>query len=404
MHSSGIVRGICVMQASRPDCRAMHSARLLFVDDDPMVLEGILRTMRGRYAVSSATGAEEGLSLIKSAEPFAVVVSDLRMPRMDGITFLSEVRRLRPHTIRILLTGEADLAAAEAAVNDGQVFRFLRKPCALDVLRSSVQAGVEQHNLAAAERDLLEQTLQGTIKALAEVLALTSPTVFTRAVRVRDIVGPFASRLSIPDVWHVQVAAVLSQLGVATLPPELAQKLYQRTPLTEQERALAESAESVAAHVAANIPRLERVGEILSAHRREFSPQDPGGPGPKGSALPVGARLLRIAFDFDTLVSLGKTTSGAVAEMWREGHAYDPHMLTEFTRWQVQDVPVQETRDVAIEALRNGMVLAADVMNEAGVLLMARGMAVTDRVLTFIRNYSGRDRLRGTVRVFVEPV
>lgn len=374
-------------------------ARVLFVDDDPMVLEGNLRTMRSRYAVASAPGAAEALSLIESSAPFAVVVTDLRMPRMDGISFLSRVRELRPHTIRILLTGEADLAAAEAAINDGQIFRFLRKPCQLETLRSAVQAGVEQYNVASAERELLEKTLQGTIKSLAEVLAVTSPTVFARAVRVRDMVGPFADRIAVPEVWHMQVAAVLSQIGVATLPSDLARKLYQRTPLTEQERALAEGAETLAAAVAANIPRLETVRDILAFHRREFSPADPRIPGPRGLALPVGARLLRIAFDFDMLVTLGSAASEALAEMARNGHAYDPAMLTEFTRWQLQDVPVQATRDIALDDLRSGMVLAADVITQSGVLLMARGQAVTDRVIAIIRARSERDRLRETVRV-----
>ena len=106
---------------------ALH--RVLFVDDEPNILEAVRRSIRGPYEIVTALGGEEGLRRVDQGPPFTVVVSDLRMPVVDGMLLLKHVRERAPETIRILLTGHADTDAAIAAVNDGQLFRFLTKPC-----------------------------------------------------------------------------------------------------------------------------------------------------------------------------------------------------------------------------------------------------------------------------------
>src|SRR5918911_2964995 len=159
--------------------------RVLCVDDEPNVLEGLRRTLGGHYRVRTAVGGAAGLEAIEREGPFAVVVSDLRMPEMDGVAFLSRVRQRSPDTVRVLLTGQADLDAAIAAVNEGHIFRFLSKPCAQPVLFQALAAAEEQYRLITAERVLLEQTLYGSIKALTDILALAVPSAFGRAVRAK---------------------------------------------------------------------------------------------------------------------------------------------------------------------------------------------------------------------------
>ena len=103
--------------------------RILCVDDDPNLLDGLTRSLRGHYRVETATDATVALENLRTVEPYSVVVSDQRMPRMDGVTFLSNIRGIAPATVRVLLTGQADMESAIAAVNEGNIFRFLTKPC-----------------------------------------------------------------------------------------------------------------------------------------------------------------------------------------------------------------------------------------------------------------------------------
>jgi DNA-binding NtrC family response regulator len=158
--------------------------RILCVDDEPAVLEAIQRNLRREFDVSTDPSGAAALERIDKSEPFAVIVSDMRMPGMDGATFLSRARAKAPDTVRMLLTGHAELSSAIAAVNEGNVFRFLSKPCAAPDLIKALKEGVHQYELVHAERILLEQTLKGSIEALVQVLSLTNPESFGRAYRV----------------------------------------------------------------------------------------------------------------------------------------------------------------------------------------------------------------------------
>ena len=134
---------------------------ILCVDDEPRVLEGLALALRKDYRVHTASSGEEGLQKLKEVKGIAVVVSDMRMPVMDGATFLKRVMRNHPEITRMLLTGEPGRDAAVQAVNEGQIFRFLTKPCPPEQLKTALEAAVIQHRLITAERVLLEETLIG---------------------------------------------------------------------------------------------------------------------------------------------------------------------------------------------------------------------------------------------------
>lgn len=110
------------------------NSRIVCVDDEPRILKGLRRRIGRDYDVSTAESGAEALALMKEEEPFQVVVSDMRMPGMTGAQFLAQVRTEYPDTVRILLTGQSDLNDAIAAVNEGNIFRFLSKPCPPEVL------------------------------------------------------------------------------------------------------------------------------------------------------------------------------------------------------------------------------------------------------------------------------
>ena len=126
------------------------SERILFVDDEPNLLDGIRRTLRKHGGLQTATSGAEGLRLLNEAGPFALVVSDMRMPLMNGAKFLAKVRELAPDTVRMILSGQSDLQATIAAVNDGDIYRFLNKPCPAEQLWSAVEDGLKQYRLLSA--------------------------------------------------------------------------------------------------------------------------------------------------------------------------------------------------------------------------------------------------------------
>lgn len=130
---------------------------VLLVDDEPHVLDALQAALRGRFSVHTALGPQEGLDRVRSGEPYAVVISDLKMPGMDGIAFLASVRELSPGSTRIMLTGHGDMDAAMKAVNSGGVFRFFTKPCPASVLAEAIREGIARHQEHAAIQALRQE-------------------------------------------------------------------------------------------------------------------------------------------------------------------------------------------------------------------------------------------------------
>lgn len=373
--------------------------RVLCVDDERNALDALRRQLEGEFAVQTAPGAMAGLDAIRSGDGFAVVISDLRMPEMDGVAFLKQVRRLAPDTSRVLLTGHADLASALAAVNEGSVFRFLTKPSSRDALRGAVAAGVEQHRLVTAERLLLEQTLHGSIQALTDVLALIHPAGFGRAMRAKALVRELVCGLGVESRWEVEVAAMLSQVGVVALAPELVERLYRGEPLTYFERLAVDRLPAITVDLVSAIPRMEGVAHILACQPLRFDGQGGAGDSPRGTDLPWGARVLKLVLDYDDLVSRGISCEEAIATLHSREGSYDPELLASFVALQAADRDREPVVEIGLRALEEGMVFAEDVRTPSGVLLIARGQEASTRLIERVRNLAHSSPAKATVRV-----
>lgn len=374
----------------------MDRPRVLLVDDEPAVLEGLQLVLRKQFDSVTATSGPAGLERLGEGPPFVVVVSDMRMPGMDGAAFLARVRLRQPDATRVLLTGYADLTSAIAAVNDGQIFRFLTKPCPADTLIAALKSAAEQNRLINAERELLENTLRGAVKTLTATLALANPTAFGRGERLRATVSALAAELGVSDRWHLEVAALLSPLGCVTLPPETLERYAAGQPLTATEAAMVARLPALAADLLSGIPRLDPVRDALLAMNRRW---DGGGePGPSGEALPLGARLIKLAADLDTLQTGGATPARAIETLRARGGWYDPRAL-EALRRTTEGATAAVEREVALGELRPGMVFAQDVRTPTGLLLVARGHPVTASLIERLRNMGPAAGLRGRVRV-----
>jgi response regulator RpfG family c-di-GMP phosphodiesterase len=322
-------------------------------------------------------------------------VSDMRMPGMDGATLLKHVRLLHPETARILLTGDPGRDVAMAAVNEGQIFRYLTKPCPPDQLRTAIEAGVAHHRLLVAERVLLQETLIGCIRALIDILAITNPVAFGRATRVKRLAAELAAAMGTTGFWQLEAAAMLSQIGYISLPTELVEKLYYGKRLTPEERVLADGAPQVAQKLLGRIPRLEPVMEILAAS------QQVKGDVPEG-LIKIGAGILRLVLEYDTHIAQGRPVNEAIAAIRSQTLRHDGK-LVERLEWLVGAlVGAQELTEVPVGDLVPGMVFMDDLRTHVGTLLVPTGFEVTETFLERMRNF-GPGILQERVRVMAAP-
>jgi DNA-binding NtrC family response regulator len=148
----------------RPGGSFRLTDQILFVDDDQQLLDSFRRNLSSEFTIETAPGGKEGLAAIHLFGPFAVVISDMRMPGLSGAEFLARVRELSPHTVRILLAGHKDLNFAIAAENDGHIFRYLHKPCHREEMVSVIRLGVAQYCASAEAAELIKKATMNRLK------------------------------------------------------------------------------------------------------------------------------------------------------------------------------------------------------------------------------------------------
>ncbi len=363
------------------------SDAILCVDDDANILEGFRRQLRKEFRLETALGPEEGFKVLETRGPFAVVVSDLQMPGMDGIQFLSSVRERAPDTVRILLTGNADLQASIDAINQGQIFRFLTKPCTAELLVSALKAGLAQYRLIIAERELLEQTLSGSIKVLCDVLSLVNPEAFGRSSRITRYVEAIAEHLHVTELWPIKTAALLSQIGCVILPEAVLKKIYCGETLAEEESQLFNQHPFIAADLIARIPRMNRVAEIIRFQDKYYDGYGVPGDNRQGNEIPMESRILKVALDFDALESAGKTKTEAFDELKKRKGWYDSTIVDALKAAFASDIKY-EVRTAVLADLRVGMMLGEDIKSVKDVLLAPKGQEVNESIIMRLQNFS----------------
>ncbi len=362
--------------------------RILFVDDEANVLHAIKRQLRKKFSIFTAVSGKDALEIMKNAsEPFAVVVSDMRMPEMNGVEFLARAREIAPDTVRMMLTGNADQETAIDAVNQGSIFRFLTKPCSPDMLENSVKAGVEQYRLITAEKEILEKTLNGSIKVMTEILSQVSPAAFSRAYRIKSYVSQLVSDLNLPNGWEFSIAALLSQLGCVTLPTDLVEKVYADVPLTPDEQEMFNNHPIVGSKLLNNIPRFHNIARIIAMQRKRFDSYK-GKPETRDEKIVrLGAQILKAVIDLDHLLFQGVPLPKALEKMQVRQGEYNPNILNLLDKIKTSRKSYQ-IKPLSLSEITVGMVLNQDVMAKNGLLLASKGQDVTYSLKERLQNFA----------------
>ena len=359
---------------------------VLLVDDEAAILETMSLQLRKDHRILVAESGEDALRLLAEHGPVAAVISDLRMPEMDGVELLRRVQLEYPDTTRVLHTAQNDLNSAIAAINAGGVYRYLSKPVATAELRSTVQEAVEVHGRSTAERQLLDKTLKTSLQALFGALELASPMAFARAGRIRTLVAELCHTMQLDALWEIEVAAMASQLGAVTVPPSVLQKLDKGLPCTEEEQQMVDAMPGVAVQLLKGIPMLEDVIEIvrgISALINGGTPQPPSSP-----LITAAIDVVRTAMDYETLESRGLEVESAIVVLeCRDHSALEVLAALRRLKGIVQEVK-EKVRGLRVVDIEVGMRVAEDIAATSGLVLIGRGMIVTDLLLDRLHNYA----------------
>lgn len=325
-----------------------NQTRVLFVDDEPLMLEGLRRTVYGEFAADLAESSEEGLAKLRKDGPYPVVVSDMRMPGMDGAEFLATVRTISPDSIRVMLTGHNDILAAVRAVNEGHIFRFLTKPVTPETLLATLRACVAQYHSACIEKQQLKITIEaleqldlGTLTALARAIDAKSAWTAGHSERVTRLALKLGHALGLPDksLEIMHRGGLLHDIGKIGTPATILDKPGNLEP---------EEMQIMRDHVTIGVRILEPIScfrealPLVAQHHEWFDGS--GYPaGLAGEGISLHARILAVADCYDAMVSDRPYRKGLAKQQaldilrQRSGSQFDPVVIEAFMQLTATD-------------------------------------------------------------------
>nr|WP_315235193.1 HD domain-containing phosphohydrolase [uncultured Albidiferax sp.] len=410
-----------------------HVYRVMCVDDEPNIVAALRRLFRGTgYSVVTATSGAEALELM-AQQPVDLLISDMRMPGMDGAQLLEQVRARWPDTVRVLLTGYADIKSTIAAINSGEVFRYITKPwddaeilgTARQVFeRQSLER--EKHRLEAllqvknAELLALNASLEEKVQARTSELSLltqklkknylTSIKVFSNlmewrggslsghARRVVDLTRRTGRSMGLVEAEQQDlfIASLMHDIGQISLSDHILARPVGR--LTEEELVLYRKHPVLGEQALMPLEDMQGVAALIRSHHERHDGH--GYPdGLVGDAIPVGARILAVADTYDDLLhghlssgNLGAADARAMIARGR-GTQFHPEVVDVFLQVLLEAAVAVEAQPVMtdIKDLRSGMALATDLVSAEGVVLLAADHVLSADLIRRIQLREGRE-------------
>lgn len=372
---------------------------ILAVDDEPLILHAYQRNLGEQFQIVTAEGPTRAFEAL-ARDRFAVVLSDLRMPELGGIDLLEEVRRMQPDAVRMLISGHADLSDAINSINQAGIFRLLLKPCPTEELERSLEAGLAQYRLIQAERALLENTLNGAVQALLEILSIADGEAIELAQLRRQLARRVAAEVGAP-VWEFEMAAQLAEIGRATLPPALNEKLARHASLSEVEARLVERVPEFSHELLKHIPRLEGVARGILYQSKNYDGSGHPDDRVLGDEIPLSGRALRAINALLEQWRQNVQPMDAIAHLHASPGLFDPAI--------VEALPSCENlllgrrnlhsthkgpQNAMLRDLVPGMELLADMVTNEGMVVLAASTRLTAASLQRIRNFSAINPIR----------
>lgn len=366
---------------------------ILIVDDDRDLLHALSEGLLGSFQVETCSDPRQALERLRSMSELAVVVADMRMPGMSGLELFQHARSIVPSASRVMLTSADDAQTAIAAINEGNVCRFLTKPCSLQVLEAAIWEALDLRQTLHQLLDVQFRMVAGVVEVLSKVIQMVHPESHALAQRLRQRMRELALEMIHPDFWELEVAAMLAPLGAVGANLSSA--------VTNPAAAFSGDFPQAAAALLRQVPRMEKIAGVVAYLGKNFDgmgqPQD----GIAGTQIPLGTRMLRVLLDMEGRVGMGCTAGEALCLMQKEEGVYDPSVLAAALACFGEDpsAHLPDSTTVAWSTLQEGDTLADDIPSETGALLLTKGCRVTPNLKRMLQQMASGGGMPETVRI-----
>jgi len=394
-----------------------ENRRVLYVDDEPQLLNSFMSLMRKEnLKITTLQDSEKINDILNSYDEFALVLSDQRMPGYDGVKVLEAVKEHNPDTIRVLVTGYADYKDTIRAINVSEISSYISKPWDDDQLKRQVNDWVAQFNLKLHNKyltklldeenyklnELLDGTVAQTVRVLGDLSKHVSPEISELGDRVKTLgisILKLMPEIPVVDKWHMFRAFDLFNLGVALLPLWLQSSIASNGLSAIDSSPIARNHHLIAANLLKNIPGLETIARIIELLAKNYNGTgEPENDKVAGTDIPFGARLLHILINI-VRPSTDLRGHDLLNHMKRIPGKYDPHIIDFLLGRNLELGYITEDIYVRIDALKEGMMVIADVRSLSGHLLLKSNTILNETFINVIRQWHARDPISEPLKV-----
>jgi len=369
---------------------ANTNRNILLVDDEQAVLDGIARRLGKDYPLTMANEPLAALDMLSGNQRFAVILTDMQMPGMDGVQFIRRAREISPQAVFLMLTGNQDLPTATRALNEGQVFRYFTKPCASADLRAGLDAALRQWDLLQAERELLQRTFVGSVNILCDIMGIAQPLLSVINERMQRLIRTACGTLGWRTHWEYLVAGKLALVGFVLIKPEAFANFLSNRPLSESDKKLYFGALETSAQLLTKIPRLERIAALVRRMGQTDGALPPGAEGDLNCDVQSGGTMLGLALAH----VIGTRKFGvdpAINSAVRQLYWSPDSRLMQVFRDQDKRILTSSgmTKQLHLSQLSAGMVLAEDINVSSSHIALRAGDILTDIAVAHLPTISG---------------
>jgi response regulator RpfG family c-di-GMP phosphodiesterase len=295
--------------------------KILFIDDDEIVLESYMARYRKEYKVLIANTPDKALQFVYSTDDFSVIISDMKMIGMSGIELLSRIKNLSPFSARIMLTGYTQADIAIDAVNKGEIFRFLSKPCSAEIMDKAIRDGIIIYKSITKDKKIIQDLLKGSIKVLIDSVRISNPRSYERSIRIRNISRRIAQDIKMNSSVDIEIAAMICLIGYIGIDKNIIDKFENGVQLSSEEDKVFHQYPLIGASLIKNIPKMDNVSRIIEYHLCKYE-----------DYMPVESSILSIAIRFEELCSREMSIDSIIDKMIEFSDLFEENSFRSFLK------------------------------------------------------------------------
>lgn len=396
----------------------IHNNKILYVDDEDNLLTSFKSLLRKeQYEIHLLQESDKIDEIIKNHGPFAIVISDQRMPGLDGVGVLEHVSKTSPETVRIMLTGYSDYEDTKRAINQAGIFQYIQKPWNDDILKTIICDSVLQFNLVRQNimlteqifsqnnelEELIDGTVNETVQMLCDLLGYINPHATSQTERIRKLATVTLDLLppvSLQERRDMILAFKLHNIGLAALPPWI-QVTLNKDGLSSIDRfPAARNHQLLAYQLLKNIPRFEGVARIIQFSQKNFDGTgEPVLEPVHGKNIPLGSRILHILSDMEKNSTDNFKGKDVLINLLQRQFKYDDDIINILLGRQKEIKPIGKESFVAVNNLTPGMVILDNVNTKNNQLMMQANTTLTLSSIILLKHWHEQDPIVEPIRI-----